>query len=611
MPVFDPNDIQALLATSSAASSGLTLYDVERWLDSPTCPLARNTRRIYKRCVRRAAKLMRKRLEEVPARIEVLLEEFSLDTFHRGFFRTVDAMNAFRRCLSGAINRATGVTAEKNRRRTRDDSWKSLLCALEEAEKDSQQFLPFHEKKIISISVLAGFARRINLEVDQLDREGRRAILAMPMTKEQKRAIEESFRFLKLLWTHPNNAITRLLPDTPRQEVEMQDQNLEMPAALIDEMMFWIDIAARGEWSETDEDYVKDRIQKPLLVAARKILETLHAIGNVEIPTLPTIAFAFEKQHIISCVKTWRTWSLQGDRRAILPKTADDYLHSLITLLEKNGEPADFIRKIIRTDSWIVTRASSGSKMTKKNMDFSRGVVTQRSKRLKFQSLHIGLRQHAQWHLNMAKGCCEKQAAHHLAQAIRMGTCAAFAALETDASPLRANTALQTTFRGTDAWLDLGDNEKNDGHLFVPAAFNKNRKHISAPILASSKLRGLATLRWFEKEIRPLFKASADNDFLFPAIKNKHTSLSYPTLWKWWKSAMLVMGFPGMTPHMFRHGQASIIAARHPGRWDVISIRLGDTEDTCRAYYAWINEEQLVLFGQQVLTEDIPYAHAA
>lgn len=611
MPIFDPNDIQTTLTTSSAVSSELTLHDVERWLDSATCPLSRNSRRIYKRCVRRAAKLMRKRLEEVPASSETLLETFSLGTFHRGFFKSVDAMIAFRRSLSAAINGATGVTSEKCRLRSREDSWKKFIRALEEVAKASNQSLPFHEKKIISFSVLAGFSRRLNLEVDQLDREGRGALLAMPMSNEQKHAIEDSFRLLTLLRAHPSSEITRLLPASPIEKVENPHQNLEMTAELENEVAFWIDIAARGEWSETDEDYVQDRSQKPLMNAARKILETLHATGNIDIANLPSIAFAFEKQHIISCVRTWRTWSLQGDRRAILPKTADDYLHSLLTLLEKNGEPADFVRKIIRTDSWIATHSSSGSKMTKKNMEFSRGVVTKRPQRLRFQSLHVGLRLHAQWHLNMAKGCRGKEAANHIAKAIQIGTCAAFAALETDASPLRASTALKTTFRGSDAWLDLGHDKASDGHLFVPAAVNKNKKAISAPILATSKLRGLATLRWFEKEVRPLFEASPDNDYLFPAIKNKQTRLPYATLLKWWKTAMLLMGFPGMTPHMFRHGQASIIAARHPGRWDVISARLGDTEDTCRAYYAWINDEQLVLFGQQVLTEEMPYADAA
>ncbi len=307
----------------------------------------------------------------------------------------------------------------------------------------------------------------------------------------------------------------------------------------------------------------------------------------------------------------WRTWWEQGDRQAIAPKTAGTYLFSLVGLLEKNGEQTDYLRHIIRTDIWISEESGSGIKMTKKNKAFCRAIVTQREERLKFQSHHIRLRSLSQWHLDMARNGPTVDAEKHRIKARQIGTCAAFAAVETDVSPLRTNVALLLSYKGQDPWLDLGHDKKSGGHLLVPAAANKNKREISAPMPASSKLRGLETLRWFEREIRPLFNASAENDFFFPAVTDGKHQLVYATFKKWWDIAMIATGFPGMTPHMFRHGQASLIAARNPGNWQLISVRLGDTESTCRAYYTWVNEEQLVLRGQEILTEDFPYAAAA
>ncbi|WP_353351671.1 hypothetical protein, partial [Aquicoccus sp. SU-CL01552] len=529
MTVFNPCSIQASLTPAGVQGSDLTLEDVLHWLDSPTAPLGRTTRRLYKRSVQRAAKLLRNRPEDIVANRKELLREFPLEDYRCSQWKSVNAMKSFRRNLSAAINGATGAIAARKSRNHRNDSWNHLLEGLLAAAEDPTQSLPFNKNKCIAISVLADFARQLDLEVHQLEGIGRDALLALPMETKQRLAVIEGFELLRKLQKKPLPTVSRFLPKTPVPAVNRTETSFELPKGLQEELEFWIKLATRGDWSETDEDYVNGRLSKPVLDASRKVLKTLSVCEVADIGEMPTIAFAFDQANIVACVKKWRTWWDLGDRQAITPKTAGTYLFSLVRLLEKNGEQADHLRKIIRTDNWISAESGSESKMTKKNKNFCRTVVTQRGERLKFQSHHIRLRSLSQWHLDMARNGPTMDAEKHRIKARQIGTCAAFAAIETDVSPLRASVALILSYKGQDPWLDLGHEKKSGGHLLIPAAANKNKKEISVPIPASSKLRGLETLRWFEREIRPLFNASAENNFFLPAVNDDKCQLAYGT----------------------------------------------------------------------------------
>lgn len=100
-------------------------------------------------------------------------------------------------------------------------------------------------------------------------------------------------------------------------------------------------------------------------------------------------------------------------------------------------------------------------------------------------------------------------------------------------------------------------------------------------------------------------------DFLFPAPTNPHRHISYSTFRTWWDDCVLEIGLPGMTPHMFRHGLASIIAAENPGNWALLAALLGDAESTCRDYYAWIDKDRLIREGHAIITKGVPHALAA
>jgi len=45
-----------------------------------------------------------------------------------------------------------------------------------------------------------------------------------------------------------------------------------------------------------------------------------------------------------------------------------------------------------------------------------------------------------------------------------------------------------------------------------------------------------------------------------------------------------------MTPHNFRHGLASLLIQKNPGRWDLLERLLDDSIVTIRRNYAWIDK---------------------
>ena len=90
------------------------------------------------------------------------------------------------------------------------------------------------------------------------------------------------------------------------------------------------------------------------------------------------------------------------------------------------------------------------------------------------------------------------------------------------------------------------------------------------------------------REIRPLFPGAEDSDYLFPGL-NDPGGLRYGTLLEWFKTLTREAGLP-MMPHKFRHGLASLLLQKNPGRWDLLERLLDDAPMTARRNYAWVNK---------------------
>lgn len=604
---FDPFAHATSVKERSGEVQIETLADVLSWIAEGKATLSDDTRLDYARAIRRVGKLQRRPLSEISASTHAFRTMFPDAEYGAAWGKSFNAFRHWKRKVCAAIKGATGEIAARAERRGRDDDWRKLVDVLSDiAARTPAADAIFQEKELIGVTALADAARRLDVPGPRHIRGRVLDILAETESTGQRKAIIGALHLCDRIRVICDNRLTQLLPDEPIAFSPNESAQIEIPDHLLAELDVWLDVATRGAWSLTARAYGKGIERKPYQDATRNIIRTAHQCGGIDLAEIMTIAAAFSDNVLIEVVRTWCKDHEARKSGAVAPRTGKKYLETAICFLERNGESAEIVKKILKTDEWIRS-ADNSCGMPERAKRLCRRVVTDMPTRLSFLSLHISYRDAAQKYLKKAKDD-PKTRDDALAMARQFGACAAFAAIATDIVPLRVGNALACTYRGPSAWLELGHGREQHGHLHIPAAKTKNRKAINAPINADSPLRGLETLRWYEKNIRPLFPYHGESDYFFPAVTMPGEPLSYFTFLDWWKKSIGGFGFHGMNPHMFRHGQASILVANNPGDWQTVSARLGDTEYTCRKYYTWIHEEKLILQGQERLTEGLFHA---
>lgn len=583
-----------------------SLADVLAWLTT-TEGLESTTRQAYRLAVEWAARTLHKLPCEIPADKDAVLSNFRDEAYTKERAKTFEAYKRKRRNLSCAIGGATGAIAARRERRARADDWSALIHRVKLLTEEGRGLPGLHVKALIALDVLADHARVSGLVTQEICTQTVRQLETnAPGLGE---TLQKACDILDRLPSLNDALLDRLLPSGPiRFRPRPKRETFLLPDPLEEELSIWVVLATKGDWVEVDGDFNSDTGAAPYRTAARKVISTALDIGCVDLGRLATIASCFEKGIVVQVVKAWRQWELEGHPRAIKSKTARNYLEKLKMFLQANGEDAGHVREILAKSKWLKSPTPHEGKMPQRTRSFCRHVVRDMEARVKFLSRHVHFRKLASAHLK-AIAREPDRVLYHTVRARQFGTMAAFAALMTDAVPARIGSVLPATFRGTAPWLALGRGPADDGYLCVPPGHTKNGKGITAPIAANSQFRGLSTLRWYERVIRPLFPHHDKNDFFFPAIENADAPLGYNTFMSWWSAAIADAGFPGMTPHMFRHGQVSILIANMPGDWATAAARIGDKETTVREYYAWVDEERLILEGQQRLAE--AFFHAA
>lgn len=139
-----------------ATSGAKNLQDVLEWLQCDECPLNRFTRRTYAQAVRKAARLIGRTPDRIPACTAQFQSMFPNRDYVRSWGKTFCAAKRWKRNVSAAINGATGIIAAQKERRSRRDDWATLLAVLREiAEMDSPSPFEIHPKQLICVQSCA------------------------------------------------------------------------------------------------------------------------------------------------------------------------------------------------------------------------------------------------------------------------------------------------------------------------------------------------------------------------------------------------------------------------------------------------------------------------
>jgi hypothetical protein len=524
-------------------------------------------------------------------------------------FGSVRTQAAWVRKVVAAFKGASGEIAAQRERRGRGDGWRHLIAALQAVATS-----PFDgpsptltHNEIIPLNVLADLARRRGHEPFDLTNGLVLDIYLNEAVKDQKETVLRAAKLLDRIREVDWGDFSDWLPEEPlhfRKPV-LAERSQKLPPHLERELQVMVELASRGDLDPTTGERFGGKVSTPIHYAARKIVVTGLFLLQVPEREPDTIAAFFDYVWLTKILAQWQQWDAADDPRAISATTAVGYFERIAPFLDRNGYDGSGARRLKSQSVWLQDGAEARGRMTPKAEQFCRLILKDRTLRVRMMSLHVHWRKRAEAELEKARIKGRNGGQRHIELARQYGTIACFAAIETDAAPVRVDNALNITFGRPGAWLTLPTRHEKNGRLQIPASCTKNGKPIDAPILHTSRTRGLQTILWFIRTIRPLFRHAGTSDFLFPAVKEAGKPLSYGTFAGWWYPAVSEEDLPDMTPHKLRHAQASILISKRPGDWTLAAIRLGDTEATVKRNYGFIDVERLHILAGEVLTEDL------
>lgn len=604
---FDPYSPAAAATVFKDASPALSgVQQVKDWLKS--ADLSAYTRDDYRRAVEKFGRVYDNRTDPLPLdteRVERILKMRGFDPDH---FRTVKAYTRWAGKVMAAFRGASGELAARRELLAQDDDWAAFLAALRQHASCPLEgpIDTIHPNSITSIKVMATLARRRNLGPREITPHVGLLLYLEDARKEQRRSIEKGLRWMDALREVAWGDFSRWLPSNaigfqkPVQVVHAAP----LPDHLKQELDSMVAIATRGRIDQTTNETFGDLNPHPIHYAAKKVIDTGMLVCGRTAAQVDTVAGFFDRSSITGVLTCWQRWDSDGDPRAISALTAAGYFQRLAPFLERNGYSGQAVRDALKETRWLQQGLDSLNDMTPAAREFCKRILDERLLRLRFLSLHIRWRKLAMKELAKAKSKPGQRGKRHIERARAFGVCAAFAAIETDAAPIRIGNALDITVNIPGAWLSLPTRYRTFARLEIPAGETKNGQPISGKMLAESPLKGLPTLLWYMKEIRPLFQGFASSPYLFPAIRDPDKPLSYSTFSNWWWRAISEADLPDLNPHRFRHGQASILVARNPGNWLLVSVRLGDTEKTAKGNYAFVDRARIMEEGMNSLAKE-------
>ncbi|PID35445.1 MAG: hypothetical protein CR958_00205 [Rhodobacterales bacterium] len=201
-------------------------------------------------------------------------------------------------------------------------------------------------------------------------------------------------------------------------------------------------------------------------------------------------------------------------------------------------------------------------------------------------------------------------AANLLRQARMFGVCAAFAAIEIEGAPFRkSNVITDLKFGGhPQTFFDHREDKVRPRlEIHIPNELLKNgdamtRRNQYLPRFVFDQdglgAEGYRILSFYLTRIRPLFGGANRSDHVFPALKGKPRPLVLSTFDGWLTECSNAIGLP-LLPHNFRHGFATIEILHDPTCYSELETLTGDTEDTLRQHYAFIDRERQTRTLQQ------------
>ncbi len=340
-----------------------------------------------------------------------------------------------------------------------------------------------------------------------------------------------------------------------------------------------------------------------LIALARAAAET----GKVDLATLNCLDPLFASDVRRTAIARWT--DLEAIDAGFSARTAADYVRIIGQIGRANGIKTKKWRKNLKRNPFLHDGLASADKMSPKNQRFCERLVHEPADVRTFLTQHLRYQDMAGDILATDKPL----PLDALRAARRLGTCAAFAALEIRGAGIRKGSALAAHATGTGQNLLRREAAGKRWFELRIAVKDMKGEYVEMPPIPihDDKYCGYDVLDWYLQYIRPLFNFAnpdwceenkrARTPYLFPSEQSA-APLRGSVLYKWITRSSADIGL-AMSPHNFRHGFATLLLARSWGNRGRAAAYLGCSVRVLDTYYAWLDKRQKLEETQDLLAE--------
>ena len=517
----------------------------------------------------------------------------------------------------------TGAAAEKKERKGRDDEWAELQRRVEVLVSTGL----LRSFSLRGLSSLTDACRVLRLGPADLTGDTVTTLLSVDGSY-QRTTLRKGLKALDQLRDIPR--LTDLLPAAPVTPAPKPAGRLiTLPAHLQASINAWVTHAAREKVEEARYEHLAEPLSKSThdrYSAAMSLwVETLLRTG-ANLPPGTELGDLFSSDQVDLVLSRWASAEAQA------ANTHYHYATDLAALLVRHGltEKASYVAGLKNVLSRLKEGRAAGKAMRPKVRRWCEALLRDPQKIALFDRQHYEYFRLAQEALTTAKSDgvdlrklvdpgrmaalpdVKRSGAKALLRRVRMfGLLAAYATIALEGAPYRRRNILEIRHTGQKKTVFLHLSGPTP-HAIVkfPNEELKNGKSLTErgeelePVTIQRRYdgdHGPEILKWYLKEIRPLFQEADKTHCLFPPIEHVHTAETgflAGTFDIWLAEGSAEIGLP-LSSHNFRHGYCSIAINEGRVSMEDLAKIMGDTVAVVRRNYAWIDGKASVLAVQK------------
>lgn len=534
-----------------------------------------------------------------------------------------DTYKQFWRAARRLITEFTGAAAEKKERRARDDEWTELRTRVAILVKAGL----LRSFSLEGLSALTDACRTLRLAPANLNSETVASLLNTDGVHQRKK-LRNGLKALDGL--RGIFRLSDLLPAAPVTPPPKRGKRLAtLPLHMQTSINAWVKHAARERVDDPRYDHHAETLSKSAhdrySAALSLWVETLLKEADV-LPHGTGLAELFTQDRVDSVLGRW------SSQKSPAARTQYKYVLDLAALLDRHGraEEASYVAGLTKVMSRLREGRASEKSMSPKVQRWCEALLRDPQKIAVFDRQHYEYFRLAVEALATAKAegidlhtisgpdrmaalpDLGRSRAKYLLRRVRMfGVLAAYATIALEGAPYRRQNILTIRHTGPKKTIHLHLTGRTP-HAIVkfPNEELKNGKWLTQrseelePVTIQRRYEedyGPEILKFYLKEIRPLFPEADRTHCLFPPISRARTTGSgflAGTFDIWLAEGSAEAGLP-LSSHNFRHGYCSIAINQGGVSMEDLAKIMGDKVETLRRHYTWINGAASVVAVQK------------